>query len=131
MIIALPVTTVIAQAAPSASPAPAATATPSAADTAVAARAKDLLHQVQIGKVDRSKLDDKMNAALTDAQISQIAAQLGPLGDPVSFTPAGKQTQGDLTVYVYLVGFKGVSITETYVLDADGKVAGLWFKPVQ
>jgi ABC-type transporter MlaC component len=80
MFIALPVTTVIAQAA-SASPAAAATS-----DAAVTARAKDWFHQIQTGKVDRSQLDDKMNAALTDSVLSSVSAKIAPLGDPSAFT---------------------------------------------
>ncbi|MBV8332007.1 MAG: hypothetical protein JO192_04665, partial [Candidatus Eremiobacteraeota bacterium] len=49
-------------AAPSASP----VALPSE-DPAITARAKDLLHQAQTGQFDRTQLDGKINAALTDA----------------------------------------------------------------
>lgn len=138
MIIALVAATLIAQAAPAPPPpAPAATSAapassaPSASDAAVTARAKDLLHQLQAGKVDRSQLDDKMNASLTDSLVAQISSQLAPLGDPVGFTPQSEQKQDELTVYEYRVDFKTGSLTETYVLDASGKVAGLYFKPVR
>ncbi|MBV8375019.1 MAG: hypothetical protein JO302_05875 [Candidatus Eremiobacteraeota bacterium] len=143
MIIPFPVTTVIAQAAPAPPPAPApaapattsgsssksAPATKAADPAAVAKNAGSLLHQLQTGTVDRTALDAKMSAALTDAQLSQIKGQLGPLGDPVSVTPTGSNTQNGLTVYTYNVDFKSGSLTEYYVLDADGKVAGVWFKP--
>jgi hypothetical protein len=76
MIVAFPVTTVISQTAPSSAPSAAATD----ADAAVAARAKDWLHQIQTGKIDRSQLTDKMNAALTDSMLAQVSAQLAPLG---------------------------------------------------
>jgi hypothetical protein len=141
MIIALVAATLIAQAAPAAPPpAPAATAAasaapassaPSASDAAVMARAKALLQQLQAGKVDRSQLDDKMNASLTDALVAQISSQLAPLGDPVGFAPQSEQKQDELTVYEYRVDFKTGSLTETYILDSSGKVAGLFFKPVR
>lgn len=123
MIIALPVTTVIAQAAPTAAPTAAAT---SAADAAVAARAKDWLHQIQAGKVDRSQLDDKMNTALTDSALASVSAQLSPLGDPSAFTLSKKTTRGSLTVYVFAVQFPAITLYETFVLDPDGKIAGLF-----
>ncbi len=141
MIIALVAATLIAQAAPAPPPpAPAATSAASAAhaspassgsDAAVMARAKDLLHQVQAGKIDRSQLDDKMNASLTDTLIAQISSELAPLGDPVAFSAQGEQTQDGLAVYEYRVDFKTGSLTETLVLDSNGKVAGLFFKPVR
>jgi len=130
MIIGLPVTTVIAQASPMPSPIPSATtAAAAASDPAVMARAKDWLHQIQIGKVDRSQLTDKMNAALTDATLSQVSSQIGSLGAPTSFTLTKKLTQGSLTIYIYTVAFPSLTISETFVLDQDGKIAGLLLRP--
>jgi hypothetical protein len=124
----LPVATLIAQAAPSATPSPAAT---SAADAAVAARAKEWLHMIQAGKIDRSQLDAKMNAALTDTMLAQVSAQLAPLGDPTSFTLADKTTQGSYTAYIYKAVFAAITLYESFVLDPDGKIAGLLLKPQQ
>jgi hypothetical protein len=117
----LPVTTVIAQAAPSA--APAATAS---ADAAVTARAKDWLHQIQAGKIDRSQFDDKMNTALTDSMLSQVSAQIAPLGDPSGFTLSRTMTRGSLSIYVFQVVFPSITLYETFALDPDGKIAGLF-----
>jgi hypothetical protein len=128
MIIAFPVTTVIAQAGPGLpAPAPPAPAAKAADPATVAKNAEGLLHSLQTGKIDRTTLDAKMNASLTDAQVSTIKGQLAPLGDPVSFTPEGTQNQNGLTVYTYKVDFKAGSLTESYVVDSDGKVAGIWF----
>ncbi len=128
MILALPVTTVIAQAAPSATPSAAAT---TAADAAVAVRAKDWLHMIQAGKIDRSQLDAKMNAALTDSLLAQVSAQIAPLGDPTSFTLDNKSTANSYTVYVYKVVFPAITLFESFALDPDGKIAGLLLKPQQ
>jgi hypothetical protein len=122
MLIALPVTTVIAQAA---------TAAPSAApaaptDAAVTARAKDWFHQIQANKIDRSQLDDKMNAALTDAVLAQVSVQIAPLGNPSAFTLSRKMTQDSVSVYVFQVQFPSITLVEMFALDPDGKIAGLY-----
>jgi hypothetical protein len=111
-------------AAPVASPAAA-----TAADAAVATRAKDWLHQIQTGKVDRSQLDAKMNAALTDSTLSQVSAQIAPLGNPTAFTLTQKMVQGTNTIYLYKVTFASTTLNEIFVLDPDGKIAGLLLKP--
>ncbi|HYL27509.1 MAG TPA: hypothetical protein VEW74_06710 [Candidatus Nitrosotalea sp.] len=130
MIIGLPVTTVIAQASPSPSPMPSpTTAAPAVTDPAVMARAKDWLHQIQTGKVDRSQLTDKMNAELTDATLTSVSAQIGQLGDPTSFTLTKKLAQGSLTIYVYTATFASVTLSEIFVLDQNDKIAGLLLKP--
>ncbi|HVR47902.1 MAG TPA: hypothetical protein VMT95_14820 [Candidatus Binatia bacterium] len=120
MIIAPPVTTVIAQAA--------ATSAPTAdADAAVTARAKDWLHQIQTGKVDRTQLTDKMNAAPTDSTLANVSVQLAPLGDPTSFTLSAKTTKDVYTVYLFKVQWPSVTLSETFAVDQSGKIAGLYF----
>ena len=123
MFIALPVTTVIAQSA-SPSPTPAATS-----DAAVTARAKDWLHQIQTGRVDRSQLDDKMNAALTESLLANVSAQMAPLGNPSAFTLTRKASQGGISAYIFQVQFASVTLYEVFALDADGKIAGLRLMP--
>ena len=100
------------------------------ADTA--ARAKDWLHRFQTGDIDRSQLNEKMNAVLTPDVIKQISEKYAPLGDPESFTPLGQQSVPvDMTAYVYRVVFKTATLNEVFVLDRDGKVAGIQFPPAQ
>ena len=101
------------------------------AGAAVAARAKEWLHRLQAGDIDRSQLTDKMSAALTADTIKQISGQLAPLGDPQSFTPLVQQSVGDMTAYVYRVAFKATTLNFEFVLDKDGKVAGLLFPAAQ
>jgi hypothetical protein len=130
MIFGLLAALTIAQAtpAPASSPVPAASPpVATAADAAVAARAKDWLRQVQAGKIDRSQLDAAANALFTDALVSQASAQLAPLGNPTAFTLSQKAVQGTYTVYVYTVTFPTITLTESFVLDGDGKIAGLRF----
>lgn len=114
-----PVTvTIVAQAA--------ATAAPASSDAAVAARAQSWLHAMQNGKIDRSQLDDKMNATLTDAKLAAVSAKLAPLGEPKSFTLEQKTTHPPYRVYVYKVVFAKMTLLETFTLDASGKIAGFF-----
>jgi hypothetical protein len=87
---------------------------------------------LQIGDIDRSQLTATMNADLTPDVIKQISQKFGPLGDPQSFEPLGQQTvAGDETAYVYRVVFKTETVNEIFVLDKEGKVAGIQFPPAQ
>jgi hypothetical protein len=102
------------------------------ADPAVTTRAKDILHQAQTGQFDRSQLDDKLNADLTDAVAKNIASQMAPLGDPTSFTLTVFASQDGYNVYLYKVVFKNTTINEQLVIDPKtGKIAGLFFRPAQ
>jgi hypothetical protein len=122
--IVFPVTMVIAQATPS--PVPSAAI---ASDAVVMARAKDWLHQVQIGRIDRSQLNAKMNASLTDAMLASVSSKIAPLGNPTDFTLLQKETVDQLAVYIYKAQFPSLAIYETFALDSDGKIAGLLLSP--
>ncbi|HEY1976871.1 MAG TPA: hypothetical protein VGG89_10015 [Candidatus Baltobacteraceae bacterium] len=101
-------------------------------DPVMTAKAKDLFHQAQTGQFDRSQFDDKMNASLTDSLVKTIASQLSQLGDPQGFKLAQVTKQANYMVYVYAVLFKSGVIAEEIAIDpATGKIAGLFFKPVQ
>lgn len=118
---------VAASPAASASPAPA----PSV-DPAVTARAKEWLHRVQTGDIDRSQLTSAMSAALTPDIVKQVSEQLSPLGDPQTFSVVSQQSLGEgIAGYVYRITFKSSSIDELIALDKNGKIAALRFRPVQ
>lgn len=73
-----------------------------------------------------------MNAALTPDLVKQTSAQVGPLGDPQSFTPVGQQSvAAGVTAYVYRVVFKTTTLSEVFALDNDGKIAGIRLVPAQ
>lgn len=131
-------------AAPSAAPSTAPTTAPStgptmspasplpSADPAMTDRAKAILHQAQTAQFDRSQLDDKMNAALTDEIAKKLASQLSPLGDPTAFTLLMFASQEGYDIYLYKVAFKTVTLDEQIVIDPKtGKIAGIQFKPAQ
>lgn len=84
---------------------------------------------VQTGKIDRTQLTPQANAAFTDDVVTKVAAQLGPLGDPMSFTLLKKSSAQGLAIYDYSIVFKSATLDEEFVLDPTGKVAGLRFDP--
>ncbi len=94
-----------------------------------AALAAVLLHQAQTGELDKTQFTPKVGAALTAGAESQFASTLRPLGDPSSYVLVTKKHKDDLTMYVYRVESKTGAVEESMVLDENGKVAGLWFKP--
>jgi hypothetical protein len=117
------------------SPAPAATTSPApvaSVDPAVTARAKEWLHRIQTGDIDRSQLTSAMSGALTPDVVKQVSEQLSSLGDPQTFSFVSQQSLGDgIAGYVYRVTFKSSSIDELIALDKNGKIAALRFRPVQ
>lgn len=117
---------------PAPAPSPSLSASPGSVDAAILLRAKEWLHRLQTGDIDRSQLDAKVNAALTADVVKQTSAQFSPLGDPVTFTFLGKQPVGTgMTAYVYRVVFKSATLNEVFVLDKDGKISGIQFPPAQ
>lgn len=129
MLLVPPVAAIIAQATSTAAPATPAIPATAADDAAVTARAKSWFNQVQIGTIDRSQLDAKMNAVLTDSTVAQVSAKIEALGNPSAFTLIKKMTQGSVTAYVFVVEFPKVMLYETFALDPDGKIAGLLITP--
>jgi hypothetical protein len=128
-----PVNVSAADASPSPTLSPTTSPAGPSADTDVATRAKEWLHRLQTGNIDRSQLDTAMNSAMTPDVIKQIADKFGPLGDPQAFTPLGSQSVGGggATAYVYRVAFKSATLNEVFVVDKDGKIGGIQFPPAQ
>lgn len=117
-------------AAQSTTPSPAASSAAPDAD-AVMARAQDWLHRLQSGTIDRSQLDPQMNALLTADLVKRLAAEFGPLGKPLSFTPAGEEIAPNTTAYIYRVEFSSKTLDEIFILDGAGLISGLRFTPAQ
>jgi hypothetical protein len=97
----------------------------------ITARAKDWLHRLQTANIDRTQLDQTMNVLITNDRAQEVAGQLGPLGDPLSFTYLRTISSGNMTVYVYEATFKSRALDEEFALDPDGKIAGIHFVPHQ
>ncbi len=115
----------------SAPPSPAVSGSPSAqtVDPKITARAKEWAHRVAVDNIDRSQLTPEMNAALTDALAKQVAGEVGPLGEPTTFTFVTTRSSSTGTLYVYHVGFKSTTLDWIFVLDPNGKISGMLFRP--
>ncbi len=119
-----------ALAATPASPTPAPVAGPTApSDAVVEGWARSWLRGMQTGNIDRSQLDDQMNAALTPDTVKSIQPQLDALGEPIAVTQVNKVTQGGYTAYIFRLRFDNGNWTEYLTLDSNYKVAGLRFTP--
>ena len=117
--------------APSGAPstAPAATPTP---DPAIVARAKSLFKMLQTGKLDRAQLSDQANSGITDATMTQAAAQLGPLGDPVTFEQEKTGQREGSNLYLYLLTFgNGAKLAFVVGINAAGKITALGVQKAQ
>lgn len=95
------------------------------------ARAKEWLHRIQTGTIDRTQLDDQMNTLLTDSLVTQVAAQIGPLGEPSTLTFVDQRRIGTATAYRFLATFKAAKLYELLALNDAGKISGLRFLPAQ
>lgn len=95
------------------------------------ARAKEWLHRIQTGTIDRTQLDDQMNTLLSDSLVTQVAAQIGPLGEPSTLTFVDQRRIGTATAYRFLATFKAAKLYELLALNDAGKISGLRFLPAQ
>jgi hypothetical protein len=121
---------------PATAASPAATAAPTAAPSAspeINARAKEWLGRIQSGKIDRTQLTKTMSDQLTDAMVTSVANQVGPLGPATKLELVQVLHQGGNTAYVYNATFAGDSSwLFAFVLDdASSKISGLRIKPAQ
>jgi len=102
-----------------------AAAAAAAEDPAVTAMLRAFVTGVQAGTVDRSTLDEPMNAALTPAALDQLKAQFAPLGSLRSLAFRAKQPVQVYVAYRYDATFSsGQTVPLTLVLDKDGKISG-------
>ena len=76
------------------------------------------------------KLDARMNGILTDQKIAQIAAQLGPLGEPKNFTFLRMLQSKTGTAYIYGATFKAHPAMWVFALDPTRKINGLVIRPL-
>jgi D-alanyl-D-alanine carboxypeptidase len=97
-------------------------------DPSVSASLRRLITALQRGTLERRELDAAMDVALAKAEVSSLAVQLAPLGRLESLIFRGKSTQDALTLYRYVAIFSRRRVPVTLVLDAAGKIAGLWFR---
>jgi hypothetical protein len=119
--------------APSSTMAPSASPTPSApprSGQSVLPLAKQWVHRVQTGQINRSQLEATTSSQLTPSLVTRMKNTYGRLGTPLSVTFVNEQSLGaGNTAYSYRVRFRRVTVMERLVLDSAGKISGLSFAP--
>jgi hypothetical protein len=107
-------------------PTPAASFT--AADLVAIKKAKEWFHRFQSGTIDRSQLNQQINAELTDILIQKYKKELSNFGHPNSFIYVRKRPIGAVMTYEFLLTFANGRIIEYIAFDANGKIAGIDFR---
>lgn len=116
---------------PHPTPTPSATPSPPPEDPAVGRVARREFVAWQAGNIDRTRYAPQTNSKLTDATVNQVATGLGHLGAfvrseylgpiPIEGTPKG------FSAYLYRMFCTNGAVYERLVIDANGKVAGIYF----
>lgn len=100
-------------------------------DPAITAAAKAEYERWRAGSVDTARYDAVMQVGLTDL-VRKVSLGLAVLGAPTAFVFRGKRTAPNYagTGYVYRVTTPSGAVEYVYSLDPDGKIGGIFFKPV-
>jgi CubicO group peptidase (beta-lactamase class C family) len=107
-------------------------ATPAAGeDPAITAAAKAEYERWRAGTVDPAPYSAQMRAELTTL-VRQVAPGLTALGAPTAFVYRGKQAVPSLfaTSYIFRVTTPSGPVQYVYTLNREGKIGGIYFKPV-
>jgi CubicO group peptidase (beta-lactamase class C family) len=101
-------------------------------DPAITAAAKAEYERWRAGNVDPAPYSAQMRAELS-GMVRQVSPGLTALGAPTAFVYRGRQPTPPslfLTSYVYHVTTPSGAVQYLYTLDREGKIAGMYFKPV-
>jgi CubicO group peptidase (beta-lactamase class C family) len=100
-------------------------------DPAITAAAKAEYERWRAGDVDPARYSAPMRAELS-TMVRQVSPGLSALGAPTVFVYRGKQLVPSLFVstYIFRVTTPNGAVQYVYSVDREGKVAGIYFKPV-
>jgi hypothetical protein len=100
-------------------------------DPAITAAAKAEYERWRAGTVDPAPYSAQMRAELS-TMVRQVSPGLAALGAPTAFVYRGKQAVPSLfaTTYIFRVTTPNGPVQYVYTLDREGKIAGMYFKPV-
>jgi D-alanyl-D-alanine carboxypeptidase len=97
-------------------------------DAAITARMRAEWNAVCSGTLDRSRYAPATSAALTDAMVQRVGADLVRLGTPSAFVFVSKRIIGGSTVYVYRVITPARSDLMQLSINGDDKIDGIFFR---
>jgi CubicO group peptidase (beta-lactamase class C family) len=89
--------------------------------------ALDFLHQMQAGKVDRSKLGEEFSHYLTEERVQTGGVRLKELGEPVKIEVGRTSERGGMEVADIRFIFKKATLKGLLYRSPDGKVQQLLF----
>ncbi|HEV2737429.1 MAG TPA: serine hydrolase domain-containing protein [Candidatus Elarobacter sp.] len=100
-------------------------------DVAITAAAKAEYERWRAGDVDPSRYSAQMRAELS-AMVRQVSPGLTALGAPTAFVYRGRQTPPGFlaTAFIFRVTTPNGAVQYVYTMDHQGKIAGIYFKPV-
>lgn len=117
-----------------AAPAPAPAPAPAAAQSPLETSARTLLADFTAGRYDAAakNFDAKMLEALPPAKLAEFAKQLAAQVGAFQSVREAKQGKAQGYDVVVLVSeYEKAVVNVQFAFDADGKVAGLYFRPAQ
>jgi CubicO group peptidase (beta-lactamase class C family) len=98
---------------------------PAAAGQSVAAQklaqVRAIFEGLQRGQIDRLLFTDNANAYFSEQALKDFASSLSPLGAPDSFTAAGEEGRGGMTLLVYRLSFPQRNLSIVIYMMPDGK----------
>jgi D-alanyl-D-alanine carboxypeptidase len=89
--------------------------------------ALDFFHQMQSGKLDRSKLGEEFSVYLTDDRINAAAPRLKALGEPETVAVSDIRERGGMEVCTVHLTFKSLKLEGLLYRSTDGKIQQLLF----
>ncbi len=92
---------------------------------AITALARQWVHRMQTGDIDKSQLSAAFAKHLTPQMVDGMKEGLTPLGDPTSFIYQDKSETNGAIAYRYSVAFKGANLELSIAVDSQGKISAL------
>jgi CubicO group peptidase (beta-lactamase class C family) len=89
--------------------------------------ALDFFHQMQEGKVDRSKLGEEFSIYLSDERLKSAAPRLKALGEPDKIEVQQTRERGGMEVTLLWFTFKSAVLKGSLYRTPDGKIQQLLF----
>jgi hypothetical protein len=104
--------------------------TPAPVADKTAARALELVGELQAGKVDPTELSDSLAAIFDPVTIAGYKHQLADLGTPSKAILRFRTREDRATRYVYSIVFTGTTAYLTFAIDDDTqKISVLYLRP--
>jgi CubicO group peptidase (beta-lactamase class C family) len=94
-------------------------------------QARGIFAGLQRGELDRTLFTANMNSYFTLQALKDIAASLGPLGTPSSFTQAGESLRGGMVLRRFAISAGGRNLRVTAFYLPDGKIEQFLVAPAE